>query len=527
MRTDQQRLLLLSLLCGSPLTTACREPASTGTVSPDDTTTDGGDDTGPGGGDDTGAGDDTGSTAPDWVALGGACEAPSGLAAQPLVQLGEDQHTQDRPGEWFVELVDLEISADGQTLWAAGQGGVMAYDIGDVSEPSLYTYFPRGGGIGRFYRVELLDDLGLVYATHRDQGLAVLDADLDSLEQRGFVPGAGMEGMARVGDRLYVVSLYGDLLTFDLTDPVKPAQIDAVSWAGSGWDIVVDAAAGVGYIPDNTLGLVPVDLSDPDAPVLGTPVDLGGGAQDVALGDGVLYVAAGGRGVITLDRAGDPLAPVVLDTLEVGGSVQSVALDGSVLWAVNQEDVIALDVASPEAPMPLSTVETAEFAMHVAARDGVAWVGDWSRLGSWMIDTTAPAPDLDLAAQQLYLSAEGEVALLTVRNTGAAPLSLLGAASGDDRLSVRASPATLAPGEAGWLEITFSGGTELLTSLCVVSNDPDTPTALIEVHTGEGGQNPAIGEAAPDFALTDLDGNTRQLSEELGHPVVLAYFATW
>ena len=34
-------------------------------------------------------------------------------------------------------------------------------------------------------------------------------------------------------------------------------------------------------------------------------------------------------------------------------------------------------------------------------------------------------------------------------------------------------------------------------------------------------------ELAPDFALPDLDGQVHTLSEQRGHPVVLAYFATW
>ncbi|MEL6344330.1 MAG: hypothetical protein AAFV53_14525 [Myxococcota bacterium] len=464
-----------------------------------------------------------------WVALSGPCEAPNNLSPQPLRKLGEDQHTQTQPREWFVELVDVEINSDNTLAWGAGQGGVMVYDITDPRAPQLRDHFPPEG-IGRFYRVELLEDHDLVYATHRDLGMVIIDAsDPDDLTQVTFMEGAGMEGMARVGDRLYVANLSGGLMTFDISTPRSPELVHTAEWEGSAWDVKVDVDAQVAYLPDNRLGIIPVDLSNPDQPVPKTPVDIGGAAQDIALGEGVLYAAAGGRGVVVLERS-TPLVPTQVGVVDFNSSVQSVELDGDILWATNQQDVIAIDAKAPLAPVHLSTVETPEFAMHVAAKEGIAWVGDWSRLSSWSIDDQpgAAAPDLDLSVKQLFLKSDGDMAHISLRNTGAAPLSLLGAESGDERLSVHASRTIVPPGEEATLELRYTGGDEaLLTALCVVSDDPDSPTTLMSVHTGGGGQNPAIGEPAPDFALRGLDGETYQLSEQLGRPVVLAYFATW
>ena len=36
-----------------------------------------------------------------------------------------------------------------------------------------------------------------------------------------------------------------------------------------------------------------------------------------------------------------------------------------------------------------------------------------------------------------------------------------------------------------------------------------------------------IGQPAPDFALTDLDGNTLQLSDMRGQPVIVNFWASW
>jgi len=39
--------------------------------------------------------------------------------------------------------------------------------------------------------------------------------------------------------------------------------------------------------------------------------------------------------------------------------------------------------------------------------------------------------------------------------------------------------------------------------------------------------DPLVGKAAPEFELTSLDGSTLKLSQYLGHPVVVNYWATW
>lgn len=504
MRTRYLCLLLLAACSGKPQT-ASSPPAGEDT------------DTSPGGLD---TADDT---PPEWVELAVGCEAPAPVAGAVTV-LGEDQNTQTQPGEWFVELVDVELAPSGQVLWGAGQGGLMGYDVSSPEAPELIGYFPSEGPIGRFYRVEVISDEQL-FVSHRDFGFGLADVSEPSAPTMfNWNPGAGMEGMALDGEVLYIADLFGGLFVFDVSDVTAPVLLDQLSWDGATWDLVV--GDGVGYMADNTLGVVPLDLSVPSAPAPADAVGVGSGVQDLALGDGVLFAAAGGGGVVVLDLS-DPLAPSELARLDYGGSVQSVALDGQTLWAVNQEDVLAIDVSDPASPLPLGSVTTAEFAMHVTARDGVAWVGDWSRLSSWTVDTAARQPDIELGVSELYFREEAEAVRVTVRNTGGGALTLLSAESGDARIGVRASSATLAPGEAGVLEVGFSGGADLLTALCLVSDDPDQPVSMIELHSGDAGQNPAIGEPAPDFALVGLDGETRRLSEQLGKPVVLAYFATW
>ncbi len=463
----------------------------------------------------------TSTTPSGWVVLPADCDPGQPAAAGALTLIGEDQHTQYERDEWFMELVDLEYDARTRRVYGAGQGGMMVFDAADPTAPALLGSYPVANG--RYYRVELTDT-DRVYVSHRQTGLEVLDvSDPTKIESAGRVQDSGLEGMALAGDHLYVTDLFGTLRTFDVSDPATPVEIARTEGLSTPWDIAIDGA--VAYIADSGLGVVPVDLSQPDQPVLGEPVAVGG-VQDIALADGAIYAAAGGVGVVTLDRS-DPLAPVVASTLSYAGSVQSVATDGALLWAVDQEDVIAIDISSPLAPVPLGTSLTPEFAMHVAAAEGVGWVGDWSRLQAWTADTDTPLPDLELSVSTLLLDDAGDTVTLDLRNTGAAALTLSGATTGDDRVEVTASAMSIAPGDAGQIQVVFSGGEDLDTTLCLASDDPDTPATTVELHSGGGGKHAMLGEPAPDFALSDLDGNLYQLSEQLGKVVVLVYFATW
>ena len=56
--------------------------------------------------------------------------------------------------------------------------------------------------------------------------------------------------------------------------------------------------------------------------------------------------------------------------------------------------------------------------------------------------------------------------------------------------------------------------------------DPDEPTFEITI-TGDQDGNPALGTEAADFTLQDLEGRSHTLSEAIGRPVFLAFFATW
>lgn len=67
-----------------------------------------------------------------------------------------------------------------------------------------------------------------------------------------------------------------------------------------------------------------------------------------------------------------------------------------------------------------------------------------------------------------------------------------------------------------------------------VTNNSDLPTfttlstpIIAQIPAGEFSGAPQVGDQAPDFALTDLDGNIISLADLRGRPVIINFWATW
>jgi hypothetical protein len=512
------------------LLAACKsEPApggaGGGATGGEPSTGDGDGDGGTGGDTDT---DDTGG-GDGWRTLPNDCTAPAPDGADPFTLSGQVNNTQNGPGAWFVEHLDVAWLPDEQRVLATGQGGLVVYDVVPGQDPVTRGYAGAGDmpQFQRYYQV-LPAEPGLVWVTHRAVGLDTFDvSDADTPTQLAHVDGRGYEGLGRNGDWLYVASTEGRVDVFDISNPRAPERKGEVTGLGRPWD--VHAVDGVAYVADIDLGVVALDLSVPDAPVVAATVESAGAPIRLdADGDGHLYVASGAGGLEILDLS-SPLAPVRVAQVDAGGGALDVALDDGIVGVTTQEAVVLFDVGrdgTPAAPRPFAYQETEQFAMTLDADDGVWVVGDWNILGTWDL-APGPAPAIDVSQRLIAFLDEAETREIEVRNRGAATLDLAGIEL-PDGLSAQVSATSLAPGESATLAVSWDGTTLLdRAEICIASDDPGRPTFDLVVTGGQDGEGRVIGQSAPDFALEDLDGTVHRLSEQRGKPVVLAYFTTW
>ncbi|MCP4894838.1 MAG: redoxin domain-containing protein, partial [Actinomycetales bacterium] len=109
-------------------------------------------------------------------------------------------------------------------------------------------------------------------------------------------------------------------------------------------------------------------------------------------------------------------------------------------------------------------------------------------------------------------------------------LEVLGFAATDPRISLSADSFGVAPGAQIELDIALGDASLPETfswEICLVTNDPDEPLLTLTIASTDSNTDGALGSQAPDFVAEDLDGGLHALSDHLGQPVLLAFFATW
>jgi hypothetical protein len=347
---------------------------------------------------------------------------------------------------------------------------------------------------------------------------------VDEFAKLGTMEVTNASGMVMVGEHLYVLSGSGALSTFDVSDVSSPTQVHHLEGLGNPWDIEV--VGEYAYVADNSLGLIALSLSDPAAPIVVSTTMGVGGLQDVALFDGHAYGAAGSRGVEIFSLA-NPSAPESIGLVEPGGGIISVAVANGVLWTANQGGVAAIDVADPAAPVVIGTQETSSWAMGVTASDAGGFLAGWNEVSLFTADSAMSAPDAQPDLSALYFPEGTTEQILSLKNAGAAVLNIEGLTADLDDIEIRVDSLTVEPGEAAQIRVRWLGEGDLEGELCIATNDPDQTIQRVQILTSNDDSSVLIGELAPDFSLNGVDGDFYTLSEQLGNPVLLVYFATW
>ncbi len=465
-----------------------------------------------------------------WSEGGIAAAIPSDDSAAPVAD--DDACTPDHPTaddvismvhavpldeDPFAHVLDLQYRPHDTTLFATGEGGLMAFDVAVPTAPVLQSHVVTDETT-RFHWLALGSG-ARVYTASADFGLyawETTDPSAPTLVQH--LESASIRALAVDQEHVVTALNSGALVVYRAEES---ALVERARMEGLQRPTAAVMASERVYVADAERGLLTVSTADEPSidhiAALGLATDL-----KVDETTARLYAAAGSEGVVVFDLS-DPDAPVRIGAVHLPQSVRGLSVDGHDLWAANQTSIWRLD-AAPSLPIPLHRERSEQLAMDVVGVDGVAWVADWEQLATMEATARAPVPVVDVSVGTVLLR-EGR-ASVPISNPGSTPLQVerMGA---DEAALVVTGPLKLAAGASGTLEITTTA-TDIHTELCLATDDPDRPVLRVPVRDSPPEDTvPALGEPAPDFELVDLDGNPRRLSDAAGRPVVLMFFATW
>ena len=262
---------------------------------------------------------------------------------------------------------------------------------GNVS--TLYVMTVPNGTTGGYYRVydptsgdlkELgkFDLPGMGYTFARlgnkvcfDQvldGLLIVDAtDPAAMTQLGQVAYMAPVGVATSGNHGFVSRSDRRFSVLDLTTPASPTIASTVDLGLSGGQVVLldnaPATAPVGvnyplksyaYVVGGTDGIGIVDVTNPSAPTVLTPIKTTGEARDLVIDAAkYAYIADVTVGLVILNVA-DPANPTVVSTYAANGAALSVVVSGNRAYLGTDKSVEVIDITNRAAPARLGITET-------------------------------------------------------------------------------------------------------------------------------------------------------------------------
>ncbi|MEZ4396165.1 MAG: FlgD immunoglobulin-like domain containing protein [Candidatus Krumholzibacteriia bacterium] len=169
-----------------------------------------------------------------------------------------------------------------------------------------------------------------------------------------------------------------------------------------GWCVHVAVSPPRAYLSCRWAGLVLVDVSRPEKPLLAGAVPALGHAHQTAIEGNLAYVAAEDDGLQIVDIT-EPDATIVIGSAPTPGSAQSLALDGGRAYVVDGDGLRILDVSAPAAPLLLGGLEVDGYATGVAVADGRVLVGTGNAL--LVVDVDDPAAPIVLGQTSAWARA--------------------------------------------------------------------------------------------------------------------------
>ena len=268
------------------------------------------------------------------------CQAPAPSGHDPVIRDGHFNLTglASLDVGLLVHLLDLATDPEEGRLYGSGTGGLWAFDM-EGEGGLVYRGGFREDIADTYSRVAVLQD-GLVAVLDRStiaitapdrdnrfNGVRILDVrDPEAITQVGMVSLSDVSYLDAVEDTLFVLRHQGLLEVYELSNPAVPVLVATMTGLGNPRSMTRPDEEGWVFVADGELGLVPVDLSDPFAPVLQEPVPTAGSPVDIERTANQVFVALGSDGLESFQYAGSELQS--LGVQDSGG----MALSGWPTW---------------------------------------------------------------------------------------------------------------------------------------------------------------------------------------------------
>lgn len=195
-------------------------------------------------------------------------------------------------------------------------------------------------------------------------------------------------GLDAAGSRVFAGNFH-NLLILDASNAAAMTPVGQIPTSGGVSGVVVLGTTA--YVTVQTQGLRIFEVSDPAQPVLLGSLGTSSVAHDLALSNGIAYVANGSEFVIV--DVSDPANPQTLGTLTMPAltSAYDVAVVGTTAYvACLSEGARIIDISDPSAPVIVGSFPSVDNALGVAAGNGRLYLADAAG-GLAVVDTSNPA----------------------------------------------------------------------------------------------------------------------------------------
>lgn len=289
----------------------------------------------------------------------------------------------------------LTIAVRNNILYVGGDPETVCFRTFDVSDPRTPVQLNKFCGTSSSFGVSDIAFRGNIAYTLERFILSAFDvSDPANPVYHGTFGGTLAGPMAVSGDYLFMAEDNANLFVFDLAnapDPFKPplvAQAPLPSGRENGPIVIQGDYAYVGAWQGDVSVM---DISDPLAPVAAGTLANTNSAADLAVSNGVLYVAPLLSNVVKLyDVAGSPASPALLGAITTESTAISLTVSGSTAYVGDEgEGVLIFDASNPASPITLGAVHGPEWLRKEALVGDLLYVTDrW--YGFTILDVSDP-----------------------------------------------------------------------------------------------------------------------------------------